>query len=67
MRATWPDLRINLYLMIVIAYVLLCVVIVRAYGLQEGDRGGTAVKALCYKSEGRCFDPRWCQWNFSLT
>jgi len=24
------------------------------------------VKVLCYKSEGRCFDPRWCHWNFSL-
>ena len=29
---------------------------------------GTAVvvKVLCYKSEGRWFDPRWCHWNFSL-
>ena len=31
-----------------------------------GDRGGTVVKVLCYKSEGRWFDPRWCHWNFSL-
>ena len=31
-----------------------------------GDRGGTVVKALCYKSEGRWFDPSWCHWNFSL-
>ena len=23
------------------------------------DRGGTVVKVLCYKSEGRWFDPRW--------
>jgi len=23
------------------------------------------VKALCYKSEGRWFDPSWCHWNFS--
>ena len=30
-------------------------------------RGGTVVKVLCYKSEGRCFDSRWCHWNFSLT
>ena len=22
------------------------------------------VKVLCYKSEGRWFDPRWCQWIF---
>ena len=29
-----------------------------------GDRGGTVVKVLCYKSEGCCFDPRWCLWNF---
>jgi len=28
----------------------------------NGDRGGTVVKMLCYKSEGRWFDPSWCQW-----
>ena len=33
----------------------------------SGDRGGTVVKVLCYKSEGRWFDPKWCHWNFSLT
>jgi len=32
-----------------------------------GDRGSTVVKVLCYKSEGRWFDPSWCHWNFSLT
>ena len=32
-----------------------------------GDRGGTVVKVLRYKSEGRWFDPSWCHWNFSLT
>ena len=21
------------------------------------------VKVLCYKSEGRSFDPSWCHWN----
>jgi hypothetical protein len=26
-----------------------------------GDRGSTVVKVLRYKSEGRWFDPRWCQ------
>ena len=31
------------------------------------DRGGTVVKVLCYKEEGRWFDPRWFHWNFSLT
>jgi len=29
-----------------------------------GDRGGTVVKVLCYKSKGRWFDPRLCQWIF---
>jgi hypothetical protein len=28
--------------------------------------GGTVVKVLCYKSEGRWFDSRWCHWNFPL-
>ena len=32
-----------------------------------GDRGSTVVKVLCYKSEGRWFDPSRCHWNFSLT
>jgi hypothetical protein len=26
----------------------------------NGDRGGTAVKVLCYKSEGSWFHPSWC-------
>ena len=29
--------------------------------------GTTVVKVLCYKSEGRWFDPSLCHWNFSLT
>jgi len=33
----------------------------------EGDSGSTAIKVLCYKSEGRWFDSIWCHWNFSLT
>jgi len=28
------------------------------------DHGSTVVKVLCYKSEGRWFDPSWCQWIF---
>ena len=30
----------------------------------NGDRGSTVVKVPCYKSEGRWFDPSWCQWIF---
>ena len=30
----------------------------------DGDRGGTVVKVLCYKSVGRWFDSRWCDWKF---
>ena len=29
-----------------------------------GDCGSTVVKVLCSKSEGRWFDPSWCQWIF---
>ena len=29
--------------------------------------GSTVFKVLCYKSEGRGLDSRWCHWNFSLT
>ena len=31
------------------------------------DRGGTVVKVLCYKSEGRWFDSRRFHRNFLLT
>jgi len=33
----------------------------------SGIRGDMVVMVLCYKSEGRWFDFRWCHWNFSLT
>jgi len=29
-----------------------------------GDRSSSMVKVLCYKSEGRWFDPSWCLWIF---
>jgi len=44
----------------------MCVLIVSSTNY-SGDRGSTVVKMLCYKSEGRWFDPSWCHWNFSLT
>jgi len=28
---------------------------------------GYPLKVLCYKSEVRWFDSRWCHWNFSWT
>ena len=37
------------------------------YMLCVVDRGNTVVKLLCYKSEGRWFDPSWCHWIFSFT
>jgi len=42
--------------------VYLCVNVTSATA--NGDRGSTVVKVLCYKSEGRWFDPIWCQWIF---
>ena len=38
-----------------------------ALACSYGDRDGTVVKVLRYKSEGHWFDSRWCHWNFSLT
>ena len=29
--------------------------------------GVVIIIIMCYKSEGRWFDPSWCHWNFSLT
>jgi len=33
----------------------------------RGHTVAQLVEALCYKSEGRGFDSRWCHWNFSVT
>ena len=33
--------------------------------IQSVDSGSTVVKLLCYKSEGRWFEPSWCQWIFN--
>ena len=32
--------------------------------LEIGYHGSTVVKVLCCNSEGRWFDPSWCQWIF---
>jgi len=32
--------------------------------ISVGDRSSTMVKLMCYKSEGRWFDPSRCQWIF---
>ena len=37
---------------------------VSIFSTQVRDHGGTVVKVQCYKSEGRWFDPSWCQWIF---
>jgi len=34
------------------------------YSFLLGGCGSTVVKVLCYKLEGRWFNPRWCHWNF---
>jgi hypothetical protein len=34
--------------------------------LSRRGGGSTVVKVLCYESEGRWFDSRWCHWDFSL-
>jgi hypothetical protein len=40
-------------------FLRLCIVVL-------GDRAGTVVKVLCYKSEGLSFDSRLYHWNISL-
>jgi len=44
----------------------ICKVYSVTYSVYMEDRGGKVVKVMCYKSEGRWFDSRWCHWNFSL-
>ena len=35
------------------------------YDIMTGTSYRWGPRLLCYKSEGRWFDPSWCQWNFS--
>ena len=49
------------------AHSFICEIMCELNFANHGDPGGTVVKVLCYKSEGRWFDPSWCHWNFSLT
>jgi len=63
----WPDVYdddddifIMLYSNILYIFITYFIVF---YIYYNGDRGSTVVKMLCYKSEGRWFDPSWCHWN----
>jgi hypothetical protein len=50
---------------LITAKTLLFLMICTAHPWGNAD-GGTVVKVLCYKSEGRWFDSRWCHWNYSI-
>ena len=41
-------------------------ILILSYIFSFGDRSGTVVKALRYKSEGRWFNPRWCLLEFFI-
>jgi hypothetical protein len=60
---TRTRLNITLYIHFLSCLYLIAPVL---FNLGTAD-GGTVVKALCYKSEGRWFYSRWCHWNFPLT
>jgi len=38
----------------------------KCYIILQSDRGSTVVKVLCYKSEGRLFDPSWVSLEFFI-
>jgi hypothetical protein len=39
----------------------------RHYNTAKVHTVAQLVETLCYKSEGRGFNSKWCHWNFSLT
>jgi hypothetical protein len=53
----------NCYIFVLVARFNIKIVYLSLMGTADG---GTVVKVLCYKSEGRWFNSRWCR-NFSLT
>ena len=46
-----------------VCYVCVCMCVCVVCVDITGDRDNTTVKVLCYKPEGRWFDPSWCQWT----
>ena len=58
------SLHLILYPKIVSITSSIIIIIIIIIIILFGDRDGTVVKVLCYKSEGRLFDPSWCQWIF---
>ena len=36
------------------------------YNILKGIRGNAVFEVMCYKSEGRWFDSRWCLWRFFI-
>ena len=50
--------------MLMTIIIIIIIIIIISVLNKWGGRGSTVVKVLCYKSEGRWFDPSWCQWIF---
>jgi len=55
-------LTINMLCHVEVMFIQLLNLLERYYVYLQGDRGSTMVRVLCYKSEGRWFDPSWFQW-----
>ena len=56
-------LTINMLCHVKVMFIQLLNLLERYYGVRDG----TVVKVLCYKLEGRWFDPSGSHWNFLLT
>ena len=57
-----PIYRVGTIHILYILYIFIYIICIL-----HGDRGGTVFKVPCYKSEGRWFDSKWRNSNFSLT
>ena len=57
----------DMLLNFIVVYNFIVVDIEGSYISYVGYAVAQLVEALHYKPEGRGFDSRWCQWNFSLT
>jgi len=63
-RKTTLDTKITMVTLVMVTRFSMVLVLLVLLLPCVGDRGSTVVKVLCYKSEGRWFDPSWCQWIF---
>ena len=60
LNCTFLTQRLLLLLLLFLMMMMMTTKYIILFLQRTGYCGSKVVKVLCYKSEGRCFDPSWC-------